>query len=180
MSQLLCYWEEADRCLNQGEVKIKTHCPLHKLLLRFSSHSKAFMLVNQPLPFSVAFRLLFILANAAYSPDTPWVASLALGYQICSPLLHPVNGVPKWWQIIVLKKFVKKLCFDEFVYFILKNYEICRFNNKKNMPLANLIHKVKSQQLFKNIYKRNLNVKCVCYSAFETSCTTLSNFLILL
>ena len=39
------------------------------------------------------------------------------------------------------------------------------------MPLANLIHKVKSQQLFKNIYKRNLNVKCVCYSAFETSCT---------
>ena len=45
------------------------------------------------------------------------------------------------------------------------------------MPLANLIHKVKSQQLFKNIYKRNLNVKCVCYSAFETSCTILSNFL---
>ena len=32
---------------------------------------------------------------------------------------------------------------------------------KKNMPLANLIHKVKSQQLFKNIYKRNFNVKCV-------------------
>ena len=22
MSQLLCYWEEADRCLNQGEMKI--------------------------------------------------------------------------------------------------------------------------------------------------------------
>ena len=34
--------------------------------------------------------------------------------------------------------------------YTLKNYEICRFNNKKNMPLANLIHKVKSQQLFKN------------------------------
>ena len=60
--------------------------------------------------------------------------------------------------------------------YTLKNYEICRFNNKKNMPLANLIHKVKSQQLFKNIYKRNLNVKCVRYSAFETSCTILSNF----
>ena len=44
------------------------------------------------------------------------------------------------------------------------------------MPLANLIHKVKSQQLFKNIYKRNLNVEHVCYSAFETSCTILSNF----
>ena len=29
------------------------------------------------------------------------------------------------------------------------------------MPLANLIHKVKSQQLFKNNYKRNLNAKCV-------------------
>ena len=35
MSQLLCYWEEADRCLNHGEVKIKTHCPLSKLLLKF-------------------------------------------------------------------------------------------------------------------------------------------------
>ena len=45
-------------------------------------------------------------------------------------------------------------------FYTLKNYEICRFN-KKNMPLANLIHKVKSQQLFKNIYKRNLNVKNV-------------------
>ena len=64
-------------------------------------------------------------------------------------------------------------------FYTLKNYEICRFNNKKNMPLANLIHKVKSQQLFKNIYKRNLNVKCVCYSAFETSCK-ISNFLNLL
>ena len=51
---------------------------------------------------------------------------------------------------------------------------------KKNMPLANLIHKVKSQQLFKNIYKRNFNVKCVCYSALETSCTILFNFLNLL
>ena len=29
------------------------------------------------------------------------------------------------------------------------------------MPLANLIHKVKSQQLFKNNYKRTLNAKCV-------------------
>ena len=27
-------------------MKIKTHCPLGKLLLKFSSHSKAFMLVN--------------------------------------------------------------------------------------------------------------------------------------
>ena len=33
--------------------------------------------------------------------------------------------------------------------YTLKNYEIFRFNkNKKNMTLANLIHKVKSQQLF--------------------------------
>ena len=48
------------------------------------------------------------------------------------------------------------------------------------MPLANLIHKVKLQQLFKNIYKTNLNVKYVCYSAFETSCTILTNFLNLL
>ena len=46
MSQLLSYWEEADRCRNQGEMKIKTHCPLSKLLLKFSSQSKAFMLVN--------------------------------------------------------------------------------------------------------------------------------------
>ena len=35
------------------------------------------------------------------------------------------------------------------------------------MPLANLIHKVKSQQLFKNIYKTNLNVKCVCCINFQ-------------
>ena len=30
--------------------------------------------------------------------------------------------------------------------YTLKNFEICRFNKNKNMPLANLIHKVKSQQ----------------------------------
>ena len=32
------------------------------------------------------------------------------------------------------------------------------------MPLANLINKVKLQQLFKNIYKTNLNVKCLLLS----------------
>ena len=94
-------------------------------------------------PFSVAFQ---IMANAIYFLDTPWAASLALGYQIAL-LLHPVNDVPKWWQIIVLKKFVKNWALMNL--YTLKNYEIFRFNkNKKNMTLANLIHKVKSQQLF--------------------------------
>ena len=35
-------------------------------------------------------------------------------------LLHPVNGVTNWCQIIVLKKFVKKLCFDDFVRYFKK------------------------------------------------------------
>ena len=45
--------------------------------------------------------------------------------------------------------------------YTLKNYEICRFNkNKKYAILANLIHKVKSQQLFKTSIKETwmLNV----------------------
>ena len=104
-------------------------------------------------PFSVAlFRLLFILANAAYSLDIPWVASLALSYQIAL-LLHPVKGVPKWWEIIVLKKIVKNFVLMHL--YTLKSYEICRFNKNKKYKL---IHMVKSQQLFKNIYKTNLNV----------------------
>ena len=78
-----------------------------------------------------------------------------------------------------VEKFVKNFVSRNLCTF--KNYEICRFNKNKRYAIGQpLIHKVKSQQLFKNIYKRNLNVKCVCYSAFETSCTILSNFLNLL
>ena len=76
------------------------------------------------------------------------------GYQIAL-LLHPVNGVPKWWQIIVFKKFVKKLCFiDEFVNIFYRTMKSVVSIKIKNMPLANLIHKIKSQWLFKNNYNK--------------------------
>ena len=134
MSQLLCYWEEADRCLNQGEMKIKIHWPLGKLLLKFSSHNTAFMLVNQPLfcsisDYSLSWQMLL----------TSWThhekGSQALGYQIAL-LLHPVNGVPNWWQIIVLKKFLKNCVLLNL--YTLKNYEICRFNKNKNYAIGQL------------------------------------------
>ena len=41
----------------------------------------------------------------------------------------------------------EKLCFDE------KHFEICRFNKNKNMPLANLIHKVSHNNYSKTSIK---------------------------
>ena len=41
-------------------MKIKTLCPLGKLLLKFSSHSTAFMLVNQPLFCSIIQITLYL------------------------------------------------------------------------------------------------------------------------
>ena len=58
------------------------------------------------------------------------IASLALGYQIAL-LLHPVNGVPNGDRLKCWKNLWKIVLV--------------------NMPLAKLIHKVKSQQLFNNI-----------------------------
>ena len=55
-----------------------------------------------------------------------------------------------------VEKNCEKLCFDKFVYFKKTTKSVDSI--KKKLPLANLIQKVKSQQLFKNIYKRNLNV----------------------
>ena len=81
MSLLLCYWEEADRCLNHGEVKIKTHCPLGKLLLKFSSHSTALMLVNQPLFCSISdYSLSWQMLLTHWHPMS--CLTWALGYQI--------------------------------------------------------------------------------------------------
>ena len=99
-------------------------------------------------PFSVAFQITLYLGKCSLLTGHPMsCTSLALGYQIAL-LLHPVNGVSKWWEITVLKKFVKNCVLMNF--YTLKNYENCRFNKKKIhcMPLANLIHyKDKSQQL---------------------------------
>ena len=45
------------------------------------------------------------------------------------------------------------MCFDEFVYFYRTTKSVILIKIT-NMPLANLIHKIKSQ-LFKNIYNIN-------------------------
>ena len=115
MSQLLCYWEEADRCLNQGEMKIKTHCPLGKLLLKFSSHSTAFMLVNQPLFCSISdYSLSWQMLLTHWTPHV---------WPHLSPGLSDIQGVPKvcssnfmrynfWSKLHFYMKFLKYVSYS--------------------------------------------------------------------
>ena len=85
ISQLLCYCEEADRCLNQGEMNIITHLP----------YSTPFTPVNQPLFCCI---LNYSLSCGKYCLLTRHPMSCFTSSQGCqiALLLHPVNGVPKW------------------------------------------------------------------------------------
>ena len=132
MSQLLCYWEEADRCLNQGEMKIHelialwANCCWSLVKPQYSIHA-----ICSTNPFSVAFQITLCLGKCCLPTGHPMSCFTSpQGYQRAL-LLHPVNGVSKWWQIIVLKKFVKKCVLMNL--HTLKNYEICRFNKNKKI-----------------------------------------------
>ena len=77
-----------------------------------------------------------------------------------STFVAPCQWCAKMVTNYSVEKICEKLCFEEFVYFKKTTKSLDSIKIKNKIPLANLIHK--SQQLFKNIYKRNLNVKYMC------------------
>ena len=86
-----------ERCLTQGQMKIKTHWLLGKLL-QYGIHA------GQPTPFLKHFRLLSYLGKCCLLAGHPMSCfTLALGYQIAL-LLHPMNGVSSKWREIICGK----------------------------------------------------------------------------
>ena len=105
-------------------MKIKTHCPLGKLLLKFSSHSTAFMLVNQPLLCNISdYSLSWQMLLTHWTPHELRFTSTGLSDSI---FVAPHEWCAKMVRDYSIEKVCEKMCFHEFLYF--KNYENCRFN----------------------------------------------------
>ena len=108
-------WEEADRCLNQGEMKIKTHCPLGKLscwsLVATAQQSRWW--TN---PFSVAFQITLYLGKCCLLTGHPMSCFTSPGPPD-SNFVAPCQWCAKMVTDYSVEIICEKLCFDEFVYF---------------------------------------------------------------
>ena len=101
MSQLLCYWEDADRCLNQGELKIKTHCPLP-----VSCCWSLVATVQHSCPSTNPFSVAFYVGKCHLLTGHPMSCFTSPGISDRT-FVAPCEWCAKWWKIIEFKKFVK-------------------------------------------------------------------------
>ena len=139
MSQLHCYWEEADRWLNRGEIKIKTHCPWVNCcwgLVATVQHS-----CWSTNPFPVAFQITLYLGKCCLltGQHMSCFTSPGLSDTVYSTFVAPCQWCAKMVTDYSVETILKNCVFNWYFKKTMKSVDSIKI---KNMPLANLIYKV--------------------------------------